>query len=228
METVSALIVAGGSGSRFGQKKQFITLGGIPVLLKTVLCFADNPAIDRLIVVVPAEDVAATTALISDITTEHTVVAGGPTRAASVLSGLKVALGSRIVLIHDGVRPFVGPDLIHRVIAGLAGCDAAIPGLAVTDTLKEASDNTVLRTVARRNLFQIQTPQAFITENILAAHKQASGLLPEPPTDDSMLIEEQGGRVRIVDGDPYNIKITLPEDMLFAEAIHALQDRNRI
>jgi len=227
METVSAVIVAGGSGSRFGQKKQFITLGGIPVLLKTVQCFAGNPAIDRLIVVVPSDDVASTTALTRDIPTPHTVVAGGPTRAASVMNGLNAALENHIVLIHDGVRPFVGPDLIHRVIAGLAGCDAAVPGLAVTDTLKEASGSTVLRTVSRRNLYQIQTPQAFFTENILAAHKQAAGQ-PEPPTDDSMLIEAQGGRVRIVDGDPYNIKITLLEDMLFAEAIHALQDRNRI
>jgi len=227
METLSALIVAGGSGSRFGQKKQFIALRGVPVLLKTVLCFVDNPSIDRIIVVVPSEDVLSTDALIKDIPTPHVVVAGGPTRAASVMNGLKEALSSRIVLIHDGVRPFVGPDLIHRVIAGLAGWDAAIPGIPVTDTLKEADGDTVVRTVARRNLFQIQTPQAFFTESIVAAHRQASNL-SEPPTDDSMLIEAQGGRVRIVDGDPYNIKITLPEDMLFAEAIYALQDRNRV
>ena len=212
METVSALIVAGGSGSRFGQKKQFITLGGMPVLLKTVLCFAGNPAIDHLIVVVPAEDLDSTAALLSDITAPHRVIAGGPTRAASVL---------------NGVRPFVGPDLIHRVIAGLSGFDAVVPGLPVTDTLKEATGNRVVRTVSRRNLFQIQTPQAFSTEAILAAHERAFGQ-SDPPTDDSMLIEAQGGHVRIVDGDPYNIKITLPEDLLFAEAIHALQDRNRI
>ena len=227
METVSALIVAGGSGSRFGQKKQFITLGGMPVLLKTVLCFADNPSIDQLIVAVPAEDVASTAALLTDITTPHRVIAGGPTRAASVLNGLRQAKGSSIVLIHDGVRPFVGPDLVHRVIAGLSGYDAVVPGLPVTETLKEVSHNKVLRTVPRHNIYRIQTPQAFLTENILAAHERTSGD-QDVPTDDSMLIESQGGRVRVVDGDPYNIKITLPEDMLYAEAIHALQDRNRI
>jgi len=227
METISALIVAGGSGSRFGQKKQFITLGGVPLLLKTVQCFVDNPAIDRIIVVVPVEDVASTTALLATISTPYCVVAGGPTRAASVLRGLREAENSGTVLIHDGVRPFVGPDLIHRVIAGLAGYDAVAPGLPVTDTLKEAISNRVIRTVPRRNLFQIQTPQAFPARAILAAHERAVGQT-EPPTDDSMLIEAQGGHVRIVDGDPYNIKITLPEDMLFAEAIYALQDRNRI
>ncbi len=227
METLSALIVAGGSGSRFGQKKQFISLGGMPVLFRTVLCFADNPAIDRIIVVVPAEDTASTTALLSGISTPHCVVAGGPTRAASVLNGLREAANSGIVLIHDGVRPFVGPDLIHRVIAGLAGCDAVVPGLPVTDTLKEAIGSRVITTVSRRNLYRVQTPQAFSTEAILAAHERPIGLA-DPPTDDSMLIEAQGGHVRIVDGDPYNIKITLPEDLLFAEAIYALQDRNRI
>lgn len=227
METVSALIVAGGSGSRFGQKKQFITLGGIPLLLKTAQCFADNPAIDRIIVVVPVEDVASSTALLAKISTPYCVVAGGSTRAASVLNGLRETANSGIVLIHDGVRPFVGPDLIHRVIAGLAGCDAVVPVLPVTDTLKETSGSRVIKTVSRRNLYRVQTPQAFNTAAILAAHERSVGLA-EPPTDDSMLIEAQGGHVRIVDGDPYNIKITLPEDLLFAEAIYALQDRNRI
>jgi 2-C-methyl-D-erythritol 4-phosphate cytidylyltransferase len=227
METVSALIVAGGSGSRFGLKKQFINLGGIPVILKTIQCFDDNPSIDRLIVVVPPEDVTSTSALIKEITTPHTVVAGGPTRAASVLNGLKAAQDSRIILIHDGVRPFVNPSLIHRVIAGIAGFDAVIPGLPITDTIKQVTGNTVIGTIPRQNLFQIQTPQAFFTKNILQAHIKAA-VHTDIPTDDSMLIEAEGGLVRLVDGDPYNIKITLPEDMLFAEAIHPIQDRNRV
>ena len=227
METVSTVIVAGGSGSRFGQKKQFISLGGIPLLVKTVACFDEHPSIEHIIVVVPQADVANTEKLLRPLKTHHTVVAGGPTRPVSVLNGLRQATHSRICLIHDGVRPFVSPALIHRVIAGIEGFEACIPGLPVTDTLKEVAGHTVAKTIPRQNIYQIQTPQAFFTTSILAAHMKAAGQ-SDVPTDDSMLIEATGGAVHLVDGDPYNIKITLPEDMIFAEAIHALQDRNRI
>lgn len=227
METVSAVIVAGGSGSRFGQKKQFITLGGTPILALTAACFDAHPGIDHIVVVVPPADVTAAEKLLHTLTTRHTVTAGGPTRADSVRNGLNEAAQSRICLIHDGVRPFVNPSLIHRVLAGIEGYDACIPGLPVTDTIKEVVGHNVAKTIPRRNVYQIQTPQAFFTARILDAHRQAAGRT-DAPTDDSMLIEAAGGTVRLVDGDPYNIKITLPEDMLFAEAIHALQDRNRI
>lgn len=227
METVSAVIVAGGSGSRFGAKKQFTSLGGTPILALTAAAFDTHPAIDQIVVAVPAADLDRTEDLLRHVTTPLTVVTGGATRQDSVLRGLQAAAQSHIVLIHDGVRPFVAPDLIHRAIAGLEGCDACIPGIPVRETIKELAGHGTVRTIPRHALYAVQTPQAFHTARILALHRQAAGRT-DVPTDDSLLVEEAGGTVRIVDGDPYNIKITLPEDLVIAEAIYAHQNRNRL
>ena len=126
---------------------------------------------------------------------------------------------SHAVLIHDGVRPFVSPELIDRVIDGLEGADGCIPGLALTDTIKETRDGFVVKTVPRDSLFQVQTPQAFVTATIRQEHMNAALTGSGRFTDDSSLLEEAGLSVRIVNGDPYNIKITFPEDIPMAEAI---------
>jgi 2-C-methyl-D-erythritol 4-phosphate cytidylyltransferase len=213
----SAVIVAGGSGERFGLKKQFLDLRGIPVLKRSVSSFDAHPAIDRLFVVVPEEDMLQTRQILADTAKELVITSGGRTRQESVMNGLRCARESQAVLIHDGVRPFISPRLIDRVTAGLEGVDGCIPALEVTDTLKEVHEGMVTRTIPRGNLYQIQTPQAFVTKTLISAHERSlKGVLF---TDDSALLEASGKAVRIVDGDPYNVKITFKDDIVLAEAI---------
>ena len=217
--SLDALIVAGGSGRRFGRKKQFLDLMGIPVLKRAVTCFANHPRVSGIIVVVPEEDIPETEGLLAGSAGNLVVTKGGHTRQESVRNGLSLTGESRAVLIHDGVRPFVRPELIDRVIDGLEGVDGCIPGLALTDTVKEAGDGFVVRTVARDRLFQVQTPQAFVTATIRREHARAAVTGTGNFTDDSSLLEAAGLTVRVVDGDPFNIKITFPEDIPMAEAI---------
>lgn len=211
----SVVIVAAGSGRRIGQKKQFIALRGTPILKRSVAVFDKHDAIEHIVVVVSPEDVSSCSTMLADTSTPLIVTAGGASRSDSVRCGLDHLAHSKVVMIHDGVRPFVTPELISRLLENIEGYDACIPGLEVSDTLKEIHGDTVLKTVSRENLFQVQTPQAFISELIIRAHETRS----EQATDDSFLIEKAGGKVRLVKGDPYNIKITLPEDILLAEAI---------
>jgi 2-C-methyl-D-erythritol 4-phosphate cytidylyltransferase len=226
METCSAIIVAGGSGKRFGEKKQFINLSGESVLKITVKAF-DIPHINRIVVVVPKEDIDETQASFKEFKKEITVVSGGKTRSNSVMNGLNAADVCDIALIHDGVRPFVTASLIERVIDGTKEADGCIPVLPVIDTIKFAENGFIKKTIPREYLFAVQTPQAFRMGKILNAHNMAIGR-ENIPTDDSILIEESGGTVKIVEGERFNIKITLPEDMILAEAIYAFQNRNRI
>ena len=213
----SAVIVAGGSGARFGLKKQFLDLLGIPVLKRTVSRFDAHAAIDKLFVVVPEEDMPQARQILADTLKDLVIIKGGRTRQESVMNGLRCTHESQTVLIHDGVRPFISSILIDRVIAGLEGVDGCIPALEVTDTLKEVHDGLVIKTIPRSNLYQIQTPQAFVTKTLIMAHEKTRsvGLF----TDDSALLEASGKTVRIVEGDPYNVKITFKDDIVLAEAI---------
>lgn len=215
----SAIIVAGGSGLRFGWKKQFISLGGIPVLRRTVRCFDSHPLITHIIVVAPLTDIEQVKKLLHGLKTPIDITAGGTTRQESVWNGLQIETSTDLVLIHDGVRPLVSEALISRVIKGIEDFDACIPGIAVSDTIKEADGQFVSRTIPRNTLYQAQTPQAFKRSGILQAHRSAKTCGPGQATDDSALIENAGGKVRLVSGDPFNIKITLKEDISIAEAI---------
>lgn len=217
--SLSAIITAGGSGLRFGLKKQFIELKGIPVLQRAVTPFLEHESVNHVVVVVPEEDTQMVQEMFPRAGIRLTVTGGGRTRQQSVFHGLTAARDSDIVLIHDGVRPFVSHDLISRVVEGISGVDGCIPALAVTDTLKEAKNGIVERTIPRDNLYQVQTPQAFRTRDIRKAHEEAmhSGIMKI--TDDSGLIESMGKVVRIVPGDAFNIKITFEKDLLLAEAI---------
>ncbi|MGO9147483.1 MAG: 2-C-methyl-D-erythritol 4-phosphate cytidylyltransferase [Desulfomonilia bacterium] len=215
----SALIVAGGSGARFGLKKQFLDLLGVPVLKRSVSCFDANTAIDRLVVVVPEEDISQTRQMLTDMGKELVITKGGRTRQESVMNGLQCAHESHAVLIHDGVRPLVSSSLIDRVIGGLEGVDGCIPALEMTDTLKKAYNGMVVETIPRGSLYQVQTPQAFVTKTLFEAHERALQDGPLLFTDDSALLEAAGKTVRIVEGDPLNVKITFKDDIIMAEAI---------
>lgn len=197
-------MVAGGAGQRFGGRKQFARLGGRRVIDWAV--DAARAASDGVVVVVPADE--------PDDHTDAIVVAGGATRTESVRNGLdRVPTEATIVCVHDAARPFAGAQLFERVIAAVAdGADAAVPGLALTDTIKQVDTNgTVVSTPPRTALRAVQTPQAFRAEILRRAHATGG-----EATDDAALVEAIGATVVVVDGDPDNQKITGPDDLVWA------------
>jgi 2-C-methyl-D-erythritol 4-phosphate cytidylyltransferase len=202
--TVWAVIVAGGSGVRFGERKQYLRLGDARVLDWSLR--AATAHVDGIVLVVPA-DAAGDVEPAADA-----VVAGGDSRSASVRAGLAaVPDDADVIVVHDAARPVAVPEVWERVLAAVAaGADAAVPGVPVGDTLREVGGGTV----DRSRFVAVQTPQAFRAAALRAAHEG------EPDgTDDASLVEAAGGRVVVVDGDPANIKITTPTDLALAELL---------
>ena len=201
MGSVWAIVVAAGSGSRFGAAKQYQPLGGRRVLdwsLETARAAADG-----VVVVVPPGDVAI-----------EGGVAGGATRVESVRNGLAaVPAEATIVCVHDAARPLASPALFAAVVDAVAGgADGAVPAVAVTDTVKVVdSAGVVVDTLDRSTLVAVQTPQGFRADVLRRAH--AGGL---EATDDAALVERSGGRVVTVPGEPWNRKITSPDDLDWA------------
>ena len=200
-ETIWSIVVAGGSGVRFGGPKQYERLGDRRVLDHAV--DAARSVSDGVVIVLPTADAA-----------REGGVAGGATRSESVRAGLaQVPAEATIVCVHDGARPFARPELFRRVIAAVAeGADAAIPGTPVADTVKQVDDDgRVVHTPPRANLRTVQTPQAFRAEILRAAHATGADA-----TDDAALVEADGGRVVVVPGESDNRKITDPADLQWA------------
>jgi 2-C-methyl-D-erythritol 4-phosphate cytidylyltransferase len=206
-QRVWAVIVAAGWGERFGGPKQFAELGGARLVDHAV--DTASAACDAVVLVVPdssewqGDEVAA-------------LVTGGATRAESVRAGLAaVPLQAELVVVHDAARPLATPALFESVIAAVRdGADGAVPGLAVSDTLKRVDDVRVTGTVDRVGLVTVQTPQAFAAGVLRAAHASRG-----EATDDAALVEELGGTVVVVPGDPRNLKITGPADLMIAAAL---------
>jgi 2-C-methyl-D-erythritol 4-phosphate cytidylyltransferase len=199
-ERVWTIVVAGGTGRRFGSVKQFELLGDRRVI-DHARAVADEMS-DGTVVVVPAEDAE-----------RERGVAGGGTRSESVRAGLAaVPDEATIILVHDAARPFAGPEVYRRVIdAVVGGADGAIPCVPVHDTIKVVAEGTVVDTPERSSLVAVQTPQGFRAAALRAAH--AGGA---EATDDSALVERMGGRVVVVAGDDDNRKITRPTDLEWA------------
>ena len=144
------------------------------------------------------------------------VVAGGSTRAASVRAGLNaVPADAEVVVVHDAARPLAGADLFRAVVEALVpGVDAAVPGLRVAETVKRVVDGRVVSTLDRSELVTVQTPQAFRAGGLRSAHRTEG-----EATDDAALVEAAGGTVVVVPGDPRNIKLTEPSDLVVLEAL---------
>ncbi|MDY6905384.1 MAG: 2-C-methyl-D-erythritol 4-phosphate cytidylyltransferase [Thermodesulfobacteriota bacterium] len=223
---VYGIIVAGGRGTRLPGDiaKQYLDLGGMPILSRTVSVFCSCEAVDAIVLVVPETGIDyCCHAILPHCTPEREiqVVAGGAERQASVYNGLKAVNGTKkdIVLIHDGVRPFVTPEMIQSCIKGLGhaqGCIAAVPA---SDTLKAVeSGNRIAHTIDRGNVWLAQTPQAFHYGTIRRAH-EAAAIENVTATDDAALLEQAGEMVTVIPGSPLNIKITTPEDLILARAI---------
>jgi 2-C-methyl-D-erythritol 4-phosphate cytidylyltransferase len=206
-----AIVVAGGSGSRFGRPKQYAVLGG-----RTLVDWAVDGArvaCQGVVLVLPPKDVVGFAASRADV-----VVGGGASRSESVRAGLAaVPAGVDVIVIHDAARPLALPLLWSAVLDAVAGgADAAVPAVPVIDTIKRVTGGLVVETVDRSELVAVQTPQAFRAAALRAAHAAAGDA-----TDDAALVEARGGRVVWVAGDPHNLKITDPSDLDVAEVLAA-------
>ena len=220
---VTVIIPAAGQGKRMaaGVNKVFLELSGKPILSRTVKRFSECKDVDRLIIVVAEEEIAAIKRLLVGIPNvkPFEVVAGGSERQYSVANALKVVSDETdIVLVHDGARPLVSEDTIKKVIAAAMENGAAIAAVPEKNTVKIVNnDSFVMRTPDRATLWEVQTPQGFKREIIEQAYKQAEkeSFLG---TDDSSLVERLGIPVKVVMSEYQNIKITTPEDLLVGEA----------
>ena len=224
-----AIVVAAGRGSRAGagRAKQFREIKGIPIIIRTLSRFEACDAVARVVAVVPAGEEAETLALARarGLSKLSGVVAGGATRTESVRRGFDAAepAAADVVAVHDGVRPFVTPEEIGRVVREAGRTGAAILAAPAVDTIKEAGeDSRVARTLDRARLWRALTPQCFRAELLRRALDLAEreGL---DATDCSSLVERLGAPVQIVEGSPDNIKITTPHDFALAEILMSSQ-----
>lgn len=223
MRTI-AIIVAGGSGTRFGAQlpKQFLELAGRPILMRTIEAFGEScetgdTSLD-VIVTLPADQMDLWKQLCEKyaFSLPHRVVAGGETRWHSVKNAL-AAVGDiadvDVIAVHDGVRPLATAGLIGRVLDAARRDGAAIPVVPLNDSVRQVAGDTS-HALDRSSLRAVQTPQAFDARLLLDAYHQ-----PFDPTftDDASVVERAGHRVTLVDGDPVNLKITRPMDLALAE-----------
>jgi 2-C-methyl-D-erythritol 4-phosphate cytidylyltransferase len=222
--SANAIIVAAGEGRRIGgdTPKIFAPLCGRPMVLRTLERFFSARTIGKVVLVVAADQLSRADALLraDDASKNHPWVlqSGGATRQESVRRGLERVDGDcGFIAIHDGARPFVSPALIDRSVEAAQSKGAVAVGLPVRDTIKLIStDRWIESTPPRAALWEIQTPQVFRREMILAAHEWAARTGFEA-TDDAMLVEKRGEKVFVLDGERSNLKITFPEDLWLAE-----------
>ena len=244
----SAIIVAAGTGKRMNStvKKQYMELSSHPVLVFTLRAFEES-GVDETVIITGRDEIDYVKTEIVERNGFKKVVAvlpGGKERCDSVYEGVKYVHGAcapgtdAYVLIHDGVRPLVTPKMIDTCIKSVIECGACVPGVPEKDTVKEINENNeIVRTLDRKKIYRIQTPQcfelglifsafeSFYKEGINAENGSQTGIMQEQRetassavTDDAMLVEKYTGhKVKIIDGDYKNIKITTPEDMEMAE-----------
>lgn len=221
MRNLYAIIVAGGRGSRMGSElpKQFLPIGGKPVLMHTLEAFYNYNAQVQLILALPVDQQTYWAQLCSEhhFTIPHQVVDGGETRFHSVLHALSFVEGDGLVAVHDGVRPFVHPDTIDRCFASAFEHGAAIPVVDVVDSMRKVSGETS-KAVSRADYRLVQTPQVFDITLLKNAYRQ-----PYQPsfTDDASVVEAFGHDIALTAGNRENIKITTPFDLIIAEALLA-------
>jgi 2-C-methyl-D-erythritol 4-phosphate cytidylyltransferase len=219
----SAIIVAAGSGKRFGTKipKQFVELAGKPLLIHTLQRFDDCDEIGEIVLVLPSNETAGFLKIIEKFPLRKLskIVAGGKTRAESVSKGFQAVRpqNAEIVAIHDGARPLVSNDEISQTVAKARETGAACLVATVTDTIKRVKDGKIVETIDRSELRRALTPQAFRYDILKQAFDKSK--LDETATDECYLVEKLGIEISIVEGSSRNMKITSPEDIAIAEAL---------
>ena len=233
---VVAVVPAAGLGKRFGSgtNKPLLSLGGKPLVIRPLEVLQSVAEIVEIIPVLKVQDMERGRQIFEEygLSKIKRIAAGGKERQDSVYHGLKLARQADIVLIHDGVRPLIEKELIERAIEALivrsapsskdegegklSGCDGVVLGVPVKDTIKEAEDGIIKRTLKRSVLWAVQTPQLFLYRNLLSVYEKAmqEGFYS---TDDSALVEHYGGKIGVVMGSYRNLKITTPEDLDIAE-----------
>jgi 2-C-methyl-D-erythritol 4-phosphate cytidylyltransferase len=226
-DRIAAVVPAGGTGKRMGAgtPKQFLMLGGVPLMLHSLRALERAPSVTEVVLVVPKQERArALTEVVERYGLKKVlkVVPGGATRQESVHHGLnEVDEDVEIVVVHDAVRPFVTEDLIERSIEAARKHVGAIVAVPMKDTPKQVgADRLIQRTLDRTELWLAQTPQTFRRALIMEAYRKAE-IEHIHATDDAALVERLGHKVGIVEGSWENIKVTTPGDMIVAEAILA-------
>lgn len=213
----TAIIVAAGSGSRLNSDipKQFLELAGRPVIEHTIIRFAEAPSIDEIVLVLAKDRVDLFVRRAPDFPKLRKVVAGGSTRAESVLNGLNAAEDAGVVAVHDGARPFVSIDEIEQTVSKAKELGAACLVAPVTDTIKTIRGGEIAGTLDRDKLRRALTPQVFHLGVLRRAFEL--GDTGAAVTDECYLVEKLGHPIAIVEGSPRNIKITHREDLMIAE-----------
>ena len=229
---VAAIVVAGGSGERFGRAggKQLAPACGKPVLAWTLMALDAAGCFDLFVVVCPGsrfEEYEAGAIVQAGLSTPHMLAPAGETRQESVGSGLAaVPDGYDWVAIHDGARPLVSSETVRRAVTAAmeGGIDGVVVGHASVDTLKVVSEGRVLQTLDRERVWSAQTPQVFALSRLRTAfdHARRSGFIG---TDDASVLEHDGGSVGAVEGERSNLKVTTPEDIEYLEAVLTLRQR---
>lgn len=220
---IGLILPAAGVGRRMGSRvhKPFLDLGGEPILLRTLRCFARVPGMAARVVVLHADDIAWVARRWGDRLRAlgvTAIVAGGARRQDSVENGLAALPPSvRVVLVHDAVRPFVPLGVIRRVAEAARRTGASLAALPVVDTVKEVEGGRVARTIPRERVWLAQTPQGFLRARLVEAFCRARGRSIDA-TDECVLLERLGVPVAVVEGDPANMKITTPRDLRAARA----------
>ncbi len=210
----SAVIVAGGTGSRMGRPKQLLPVGGVPVVVRSIEAFKQCPCVREIIVVTPEENRPVIEQFVSAVR----FAAPGATRLISVQNGFaQVSAQTDVVAVHDGARPLVRPQDITACLQAAYAHQAAVLSVPVKDTIKTVHAGQVVNTPDRSTLWAAQTPQCYRRE-VLARALEKFGHLQEA-TDESQLVEKLGVAVQVVESSYQNFKITTPQDLLFAEAL---------
>ena len=231
MKIVTAVVAAAGKGKRFGCRlnKPFFLLEGKPLFAYSLLTLENSSIINNIVLVVEKSKILAAKRLIKKyhVSKVKEIVSGGKNRQDSVALGLrKIGSPCEIILIHDGARPFLTEELIRRVTLAAKRHKAAVVGLPISDTVKEVKRSSYIKSTIknRESFWTVQTPQAFKAQIIQKAYLQArkDHFLG---TDSASLVERIGVPVKVIKGDPYNVKITTKNDLLLAKAILTIIER---
>jgi 2-C-methyl-D-erythritol 4-phosphate cytidylyltransferase len=230
-QSAIAIVPAAGIGRRFDGtvRKTFVELNGTPLLIHTLKKLQSCANIAEIIPVLKQEDVEKWSAIIDShgLSKIHKVVPGGRERQDSVFNALKTIKDDGLILIHDGVRPLFSERLVERLVNEINGFDSIIPALPVKDTVKVIdNEGIVVSTEDRGRLQAVQTPQVFPFKVIKEAYERAyaDGF---HATDDAALVERIGGKVKVIEGSPFNIKVTTQDDLEMVEHLIKEENENR-
>lgn len=232
MEKCTAIVLAAGQGKRMGTniRKQFLEIGGYPVLYYSLRCFQKSPLIREIILVTEEAFISHCREHIVDaygLTKVKKIIPGGKERYDSVYKGLQAVRDCEYVFIHDGARPFLTEEIIERGLEGAKKTGACVVGMPSKDTVKLSDDQGYVKETPVRNcVWTVQTPQVFRYSLIRDAHESIRKKDMSAVTDDAMVVEQETGvRIFLAEGSYRNIKITTPEDIAVAEAFLAQDEK---